>query len=146
MRKYKFTRDLYVYDRAEPWPDQAECEPLDIRAHDETWRDMMRLQSDGTYPAAFSAIESPVLMLHGAYDPHPGKMIYDSLRPFIRQLEYREWERCGHSPWLERSVGKRVLLHDEGVAFDKLVERVLLIIARSRRERLLVRPVAAVRV
>jgi pimeloyl-ACP methyl ester carboxylesterase len=66
---------------------------------------MMRLQSDGTYPAAFSAIESPVLMLHGAYDPHPGKMIYDSLRPFIRQLEYREWERCGHSPWLERSVG-----------------------------------------
>ena len=91
-----------VYERVEPWPDKKEYEPLDVRAHRQTWDDMMRLQSDGTYPAAFAAIESDVLMLHGSYDPHPGPMIYASLRPFIRRLEYRELDRCGHSPWLER--------------------------------------------
>jgi pimeloyl-ACP methyl ester carboxylesterase len=102
MKKYRLTRDLSVYDRVEPWPEKEEYEPLDVRAHEETWDDMMRLQSDGTYPKAFTGITSDVLMLHGNYDPHPGLMIYESLRPFIRRLEYRELDRCGHSPWLER--------------------------------------------
>ena len=43
-------------------------------------------------------------MLHGAYDPHPGAMIRDSLTPYMPQLEYREWEMCGHMPWLERAA------------------------------------------
>jgi pimeloyl-ACP methyl ester carboxylesterase len=65
---------------------------------------MVRLQEEGAYPAAFAAIETPVLMLHGAADPHPGRMIRESLAPHLPQLEYREWERCGHYPWLERAV------------------------------------------
>jgi pimeloyl-ACP methyl ester carboxylesterase len=102
MKRLRLTRDLSVYERLEPWPEKEEYEPLDVRAHKETWDDMMRLQSDETYPNAFTRITSDVLMLHGNYDPHPGLMIYDSLRPFIRKLEYRELDRCGHSPWLER--------------------------------------------
>jgi pimeloyl-ACP methyl ester carboxylesterase len=62
------------------------------------------LQDYGTYPSAFAAIESPVLMMHGQYDPHPGKMIRDSLLPFIPQLEYQEYDYCGHNPWIERSA------------------------------------------
>jgi pimeloyl-ACP methyl ester carboxylesterase len=102
MKKHRLTRDLSVYARVDPWPDKEEYEPLDVRAHKETWDDMMRLQSDGTYPKAFTGITSDVLMLHGNYDPHPGPMIHEYLRPFIRRLEYRELDRCGHSPWLER--------------------------------------------
>jgi len=102
MKRHKLTRDLSVYDRLAPWPENEEFEPLDVRAHRETWDDMMRLESDGTYPAAFARITSDVLMLHGDYDPHPGPMIYESLRPFIQRLEYRGLDRCGHSPWLER--------------------------------------------
>ena len=77
---------------------------FDVRAHKETWDDMLRLQADGTYPAAFSAIRSPVLMLHGSYDPHPGLMIRDSLLPYIPHMEYHEWVKCGHRPWIERYV------------------------------------------
>jgi pimeloyl-ACP methyl ester carboxylesterase len=65
---------------------------------------MLRLQEEGVYPAAFAAIETPVLMLHGAADPHPGEMIRASLEPFLPQLEYHEWAPCGHYPWLERAV------------------------------------------
>ncbi len=43
-------------------------------------------------------------MLHGADDPHPGPMIYASLAPHIRALNYVEWARCGHSPWKERAA------------------------------------------
>lgn len=83
---------------------QLELEGCDARAHDESWNDMLRLQERGDYPAAFAAIEAPVLMIHGAEDPHPGPLIRDSLRPFVAQLEYRELARCGHYPWLERAA------------------------------------------
>jgi pimeloyl-ACP methyl ester carboxylesterase len=80
-------------------------EVCDAAAHHETWRDMLRLQAAGVYPALFVAIRSPVLMLHGAADPHPGQMIRDGLAPHLPQLEYYQWARCGHYPWLERAVG-----------------------------------------
>jgi len=107
---------VYQFD---PIPGAGESGPVDARAHAETWSDMIRLQEEGFYPAAFSAIGSPVLMLHGAYDPHPGAMIRDGLRPLLPRLDYREWERCGHEPWREREVRDefyecvRSWLHDE---------------------------------
>jgi pimeloyl-ACP methyl ester carboxylesterase len=103
-RKYEIIRPLQDYDVVEPEERDAHTGSFDVRAHTETWADMLRLQEEGVYPAAFSAIEAPVLMLHGACDPHPGRMIRDGLRRHIPQLEYREWERCGHRPWAERAV------------------------------------------
>jgi pimeloyl-ACP methyl ester carboxylesterase len=92
---------LYSYDLA---TEDLGVEACDARAHEETWQDMLWLQEEGVYPAAFSAIDAPAIMLHGAVDPHPGQMIRASLEPHLPQLEYREWERCGHYPWLERAV------------------------------------------
>ena len=76
----------------------------DARANQETWEDMVRLQEEGVYPAAFAAIDAPVLILHGVVDPHPGRLIRASLAPSLPHLDYREWDRCGHYPWLERAV------------------------------------------
>jgi pimeloyl-ACP methyl ester carboxylesterase len=104
IQTFKLTRHIFDYEPASAYPDKEEYEPFDVKAHDETWSDMRRLQDDGIYPEAFASIESPVLMMHGEYDPHPGKMIRDSLLPFLPQLEYREFERCGHSPWIEKST------------------------------------------
>jgi pimeloyl-ACP methyl ester carboxylesterase len=83
---------------------------IDEEAHYETWEDMLRLQANGTYPAAFAAIKVPVLMVHGTFDPHPGRLILESLRPHLPQLEYRELERCGHYPWLEKAAADRFFL------------------------------------
>ena len=46
----------------------------------------------------------PVALLHVADDPHPGKRIRDSLAEVLPQLEYHQWERCGHYPWMERAA------------------------------------------
>ncbi|MBI4337761.1 MAG: alpha/beta hydrolase [Chloroflexi bacterium] len=92
---------LYSYDLV---ATELEAATYDARAHQETWEDMLRLQEQGVYPAAFAAINAPVVMVHGAADPHPGSMIRESLAPYLPQLEYREWERCGHYPWLESGV------------------------------------------
>ena len=92
---------LYAYD---PLDAEERQGTFDARAHDETWSDMIRLQVEGVYPAAFSAILSPVVMLHGDYDPHPGRMIYANLRDYVPQMEYRELLKCGHEPWRETTV------------------------------------------
>ncbi len=87
--------------RWEPAPFPAD---FDARGYQETWDDMLRLQREAVYPAAFAAIRAPVLMLHGADDPHPGRMILGSLKPHLPQVEYKEWARCGHYPWREKAV------------------------------------------
>lgn len=92
---------LYSYELV---PADQEVVVYDARAHHQTWEDMVRLQKEGVYPAAFTAIDVPVIMLHGAVDPHPGRMIRASLQSHLPQIEYREWERCGHYPWLEKAV------------------------------------------
>jgi pimeloyl-ACP methyl ester carboxylesterase len=97
----ELTLPLYACDII---TQDLEVEAHDGRAHEETWNDMLRLQTEGVYPASFAAITSPVLMLHGAADPHPGRMIRSSLMPYLPQIEYVEWERCGHYPWLEKSA------------------------------------------
>jgi pimeloyl-ACP methyl ester carboxylesterase len=76
----------------------------DAQASKETWQDIMRLQNEGKYPAAFAEIHVPVIMLHGAFDPHPGRMIEAGLKQYMPQLEYVEWEKCGHYPWLEKAA------------------------------------------
>ena len=92
---------LYSYDLC---TRDLEIEDHDARGYAETWADMLRLQGEGVYPAALSAIDAAVLMLHGEFDPHPGAMIRDGLRPVLPQLQYHQWPRCGHYPWLERAV------------------------------------------
>ena len=92
---------VYGYD-IEDVPNDAAT--FDAAAHNETWADMLRLQRDGSYPAAFAAISAPVLMLHGEADPHPGRMVEDDLLKHIPHLEYRELQKCGHCPWLERQA------------------------------------------
>lgn len=89
-------------DSVELMKHKDETAAFDAKAHEQTWADMIRLQEADVYPAAFSRIKCPVLMLHGVQDPHPGGMIRDSLLPFLPQLEYHELSRCGHYPWLEK--------------------------------------------
>jgi pimeloyl-ACP methyl ester carboxylesterase len=93
---------ILTLDSYELEAEDREILKCDACAHLETWEDMLRLQEQGVYPAAFAAVDVPVLMLHGAHDPHPGRLIHAGLKPIIPRIEYRELERCGHYPWLER--------------------------------------------
>ena len=101
-------RAAFLRDRDNPYvldplpPDPLDETTLDVRANRETWDDELRLQAEGRHPAGFAAITAPVLMVHGADDPHPGRMIRDSLP--IPQLVYHELPECSHYPWRERAA------------------------------------------
>lgn len=92
---------LYAFD---PITTDLEYAGGDALGYEQSWRSMMRLQAEGVYPAAFTSIRSPVLMLHGDYDPYPADVVHASLRPYLPQMEYRLWKDCGHYPWIERAV------------------------------------------
>src|SRR5262245_2160336 len=87
-QRHALTQGLYTYAPIAAEQDEGAGEPLDVRAHTETWEDVVRLQEAGVYPAAFAAITSPVLMMHVTYDPHPGQMIRElgPLSPAVRVL------------------------------------------------------------
>ncbi|MDJ0848872.1 MAG: alpha/beta hydrolase [Myxococcota bacterium] len=108
LREIHRLRDpLYTHRRAADVEDAIER--FDAKGHIETWTDMLRRQESGVCPAEFSSIRCPVLMLHGAYDPHPGAMIRDGLAAHVPQLEYQEFERCGHRPWVEEHARRPFL-------------------------------------
>src|SRR5439155_14069312 len=86
----------------------TETAGVDAAAYRATWDDALRLQREGVHPAAFAAIRAPVLMVHGALDPHPGRMILESLEPYVAGIEYVEFDHCGHYPWLERAAREPV--------------------------------------
>jgi pimeloyl-ACP methyl ester carboxylesterase len=90
---------LQAFDPQEPDIGELYC---DERAFRETWTDAVSLQEQGVQPAEFARITAPVTMIHGQADPHPGPLIYESLRPHIRTLRYIEIPQCGHKPWIER--------------------------------------------
>ncbi len=90
---------VYSYDLL---PHGDETEYYDARGFEESWQDMVHLQRAGVYPAAFSRITVPVLMVHGAHDPYAGRQIFECLRTVMPQMEYVEFSHCGHYPWLER--------------------------------------------
>ncbi len=98
----------------QPIPHSDETEWYDARGHRESWGDMLRLQRNGIYPAAFSYVGVPVLMMHGDYDPHPGRSTYDTLQTVMPQIEYEELVGCGHYPWWEQ--------HGRGAFFTMLRE------------------------
>ncbi len=91
--------DAQSYDAEE---ENGEVVTCDMKAQEETWADMVRLQSEGVYPQKFRRVSCPVIMLHGDYDPHPGKMVHDTLARYVPAIEYVEFHRCGHYPWRER--------------------------------------------
>ncbi len=101
-KQFSLIQPLYSWDPIDPEPDSFRH--FDAQAHRESWDDLIRLQESGRYPAAFFAIPCPVAMFHGDYDPHPGRMIRDGLRPYLPRLEYREFQHSGHFLWNEREA------------------------------------------
>lgn len=85
-------------------PHRDETEYYDAKGGAESWQDMLRLQRERVYPERFSHVTAPVLMLHGACDPHPGRAIHACLARFISRIEYVELPGCGHYPWWERQA------------------------------------------
>jgi len=115
-----------------------EEDQVDARAHHETWGDMLRLQAEGVYPAALAAIKVLVLMVHGQFDPHPGRVLSIEPgkrggRPCIRGMRIAVGDVLG---WLAEGMSQEQIL-DEYPELTERDIRACLAYAADRERRLL---------
>ncbi len=92
------------------------CEPSALPSEDRTvdgaryaalWAEGAAMRSSGELEERFARIRVPIVLIHGADDPHPADGIAEVLRE--RGIPFREHRllRCGHSPWKERFARDR---------------------------------------
>jgi pimeloyl-ACP methyl ester carboxylesterase len=106
LAKRANSRAPYDYAAIDTAPEDTAKEPFDELAHTQSREEMVRLQTAGVYPAAFTAISSPVLT-NAAWSLRPafGSMIRDSPRPhrLTSSIEFEKWPpRC--LVWVGRSL------------------------------------------
>lgn len=75
------------------------------------WAEAVALRDDGRLVAEGRGIRCPVVVVHGARDPHPLAGAVDPLREVIQDLEVVVLTRCGHMPWKERHAREAFVDH-----------------------------------
>lgn len=71
------------------------------------WGQASELRSSGKLLGLGKSIRCPVVAIHGDYDPHPSEGVVGPLSRTLKDFHFIMLEKCGHRPWLERSVRDR---------------------------------------
>jgi pimeloyl-ACP methyl ester carboxylesterase len=67
-------------------------------------REAQEMRRDGGLLKLAEKIQSPVVALHGDYDPHPMAGVREPLTAKLKDFRIIEIEYCGHKPWIERQA------------------------------------------
>ena len=74
---------------------------FDGAIHAAVWPEADEMRRSGALVKAVSAIQCPVLAIHGDYDPRPSEGVRSPLKVALPSAQFIELERCGHKPWQE---------------------------------------------
>jgi pimeloyl-ACP methyl ester carboxylesterase len=91
-----------VYD-----PLEGEFEDIEVQhqVFKKVWGDFVALRDRPNYlKTEFSAIDIPVIIIHGDYDPHPIEGIRPFLESCLNDVRFQILPKCGHYPWRERQA------------------------------------------
>ncbi|MFB6215006.1 MAG: alpha/beta fold hydrolase [Candidatus Bipolaricaulia bacterium] len=109
----KLTRKADSYN---PFPTdesvQVEIQPETYR---KVWREAEEVRKSGELLELGEYIESPVVAIHGSYDPHPAEGVRDPLSRVLGDFKFVLLDKCGHTPWLEREAKDKFYAILEGI-------------------------------
>ncbi len=97
--------DTDVYD-----PATRDLEVLDVQysIYEKVWSDFVALRDrPGFLKREFSRIDSPAVVIHGEYDPHPIEGIRPFLESCLQAVRFHMLPECGHYPWIEKRARQR---------------------------------------
>jgi pimeloyl-ACP methyl ester carboxylesterase len=66
------------------------------------WSEALPLRASGELLHKASMLSTPVVALHGDYDPHPWMGVSDPLEKNLEEFHFQLLENCGHEPWNEK--------------------------------------------
>jgi pimeloyl-ACP methyl ester carboxylesterase len=93
-------------DSVDPIPD----EPSDlnlrlmITVHRQVWEEAAALRASGYFVEKIRSITCPVVVIHGASDPHPVQGVVEPFTKAGVDLSIHILPACGHTPWKERQA------------------------------------------
>lgn len=112
-RVRELTRKTDSYD---PIPSsesvQVETQPELYR---QIWSEAREVRQSGELVELGEYIESPVVAIHGNYDPHPAEGVKEPLSRILSDFKFIQLKNCGHTPWIEREAKDKFYSILEGV-------------------------------
>lgn len=89
-------------DDFDPLPDDDEDCEFSPEIFRQVWGEAALLRKSGALLALGQKIRSPVVVIHGDYDPHPAEGVAEPLSRVLAGFRFILLEECGHTPWRER--------------------------------------------
>ncbi len=74
---------------------------FDQAIHGAVWPEANEMRKNGSLVGVLSAIQCPVLAIHGDYDSRPSEGVRIPLQASLPEAQFIELQRCGHKPWQE---------------------------------------------
>ena len=91
-------------DSYNPLPHDSDILECQYDIYQSVWEQARELRSSGKLLELGRKIQCPVVAIHGDYDPHPFEGIKAPLSRILKDFQLILLEKCGHYPWIERSV------------------------------------------
>lgn len=112
-RVKKLTRKADSY---EPLPtDEPPRNEIDPEMYRRIWSEAVEVRRSSELVELGEYIESPVVAIHGNYDPHPAEGVKGPLSGVLKDFKFILLEECGHSPWIERKAKAKFYAILEGI-------------------------------
>lgn len=88
-------------DSYNPLTFNTEILECQYHIHTSVWKDARELRTSGKLLELGKQIQSPVVAIHGDYDPHPSEGIQKPLSSILKDFKFILLKNCGHLPWIE---------------------------------------------
>ncbi|SYZ73429.1 putative hydrolase [Candidatus Zixiibacteriota bacterium] len=91
-------------------PVTTDLEVIEVQSeiNNMVWSDFKAMRDNpGCLRRLFTAVNIPVIVIHGDYDPHPIEGIRPFLESCIKDITFHILPQCGHYPWIERHAFAR---------------------------------------
>lgn len=107
--------DADVYD---PLTRDLEIQDYQYHINKQVWADFVDMRDQGNLlRERLSKIETPTVVIHGDFDPHPIEGIQPLLESTLQNVSFHILSQCGHYPWIER--------HARNAFFDLMNKQIL---------------------
>jgi pimeloyl-ACP methyl ester carboxylesterase len=96
-------------------PEPGPTLPCQERLFQAVWPQAEALRREGGLIEAARRLRCPVLVVHGADDPHPAAGVVEPLAAILKDFRAITLATCGHTPWRERQAADAFyrILRDE---------------------------------
>jgi pimeloyl-ACP methyl ester carboxylesterase len=94
-------------DAYDPIPHESQILECRYDIYQNVWGQAAELRRSGKLLEYGKKIRCPVVAIHGDFDPHPAEGIRRPLTRILKDFRFILMEKCGHTPWIERSAKDR---------------------------------------